>query len=108
MHPAAVVQQACCTVDHALMADDYANLEGYVPDADLGLGCGLPTEFAHIKAGDTMVDLGSGAGNDAFVARTITGESGKVIGIDFTEKMVERAKENARKLNFRKRRIPAG
>ncbi len=91
---------ACCTVDHALMADDYTNLEGYVPDADLGLGCGLPTEFAHIKAGDTVVDLGSGAGNDAFVARTITGESGKVIGIDFTEKMVERAKENARKLNF--------
>jgi len=91
---------ACCTVDHAVMADDYTTLDGYVPDADLGLGCGLPTEFANIKAGDTVVDLGSGAGNDAFVARTIVGESGKVIGIDFTEKMVERAKENARKLNF--------
>lgn len=90
----------CCTVDHAVMADDYTNLEGYVPDADLGLGCGLPTEFAQIKAGDTVVDLGSGAGNDAFVARTITGESGKVIGIDFTEKMIDKAKANAQKLHY--------
>jgi len=90
----------CCTVDYTVMADDYTNLEGYVPDADLGLGCGLPTEFAKIKEGDTVVDLGSGAGNDAFVARTIAGESGKIIGIDFTEKMIERAKENAKKLNY--------
>lgn len=89
-----------CTVDYTVMADDYTNLKGYVPAADLGLGCGLPTEFARIKEGDTVVDLGSGAGNDAFIARTIAGESGKVIGIDFTEKMVERAKENARKLNL--------
>jgi len=90
----------CSTVDYTVMADDYTNLKGYVPDADLGLGCGLPTEFARIKEGDTVVDLGSGAGNDAFVARTITGESGKVIGIDFTEKMIEKAKENAKRLNL--------
>jgi ubiquinone/menaquinone biosynthesis C-methylase UbiE len=75
-------------------------LDGYVPDADLGLGCGLPTQFAEIKKGDTVVDLGSGAGNDCFVARAITGESGKVIGIDMTEAMIDKARENAEKLGF--------
>jgi len=90
----------CSTVDYAVMADDYSNLQGYVADADLGLGCGLPTEFALIKAGDTVVDLGSGAGNDAFIARSIVGETGKVIGIDFTEKMIEKARANAAKLNY--------
>lgn len=90
----------CSTIDHALMADDYSKLAGYVADADLGLGCGLPTEFALIKEGDTVVDLGSGAGNDCFVARSIAGPSGKVIGIDFTEKMVEKARLNAAKLNY--------
>jgi ubiquinone/menaquinone biosynthesis C-methylase UbiE len=90
----------CATVDYTLMADDYSQLNGYVADADLGLGCGLPTEFAQIKEGDTVVDLGSGAGNDAFVARSIVGEKGKVIGIDFTDKMIEKARANAEKLNF--------
>ncbi|HPH46979.1 MAG TPA: arsenite methyltransferase [Chryseolinea sp.] len=90
----------CSTVDYTVMADDYSKLEGYVADADLGLGCGLPTEFALIKEGDTVVDLGSGAGNDAFVARSIAGETGKVIGIDFTDKMIEKAKANAEKLDF--------
>ena len=90
----------CATVDYTLMADDYSQLNGYVADADLGLGCGLPTEFARIKKGDTVVDLGSGAGNDAFVARSIVGEKGKVIGIDFTDKMIEKARANAKKLNF--------
>jgi len=92
---------ACCGDDiYNIMADDYTKLEGYNPDADLGLGCGLPTEFAKIKEGDTVIDLGSGAGNDAFVARRITGEKGKVIGIDFTEAMVSRARENAEKLSL--------
>ncbi len=91
----------CSTVDYTVMADDYSKLGGYVADADLGLGCGLPTEIALIKEGDTVVDLGSGAGNDAFVARSITGEKGKVIGIDFTDKMIEKAKANAEKLNFK-------
>lgn len=90
----------CSTIDYTVMADDYTRLDGYVSDADLGLGCGLPTEFANIKEGDTVVDLGSGAGNDAFVARSITGEKGKVIGIDFTDKMVEKAKINAEKLGY--------
>lgn len=92
---------ACCGDEvYNIMADDYTKLEGYNPDADLGLGCGLPTEFAKIKEGDTVIDLGSGAGNDAFVARKLTGEKGKVIGIDFTEAMIARARENAEKLGL--------
>ena len=90
----------CCTVDYSVMSDDYTNLKGYNADADLGLGCGLPTEYAKIKEGDTVVDLGSGAGNDAFVARSVVGETGKVIGIDFTDKMIEKAKANAEKLKY--------
>ncbi len=90
----------CSTEVYNVMSEDYASLEGYNPDADLGLGCGLPTQFAQIKPGDTVVDLGSGAGNDCFVARSIAGEKGKVIGIDFTEKMVEKARANADKLGF--------
>lgn len=82
------------------MADDYTKLEGYNADADLGLGCGLPTEFAKIKTGDTVIDLGSGAGNDAFIARRFVGENGKVLGIDFTQAMIKRARENADKLKL--------
>ena len=82
------------------MSDDYSSLKGYNPDADLGLGCGLPTQFAKIKKGDIVVDLGSGAGNDCFVARAETGETGKVIGIDFTPAMIEKARINAEKLGF--------
>jgi SAM-dependent methyltransferase len=92
---------SCCGDDvYNIMSDDYSKLEGYNPDADLGLGCGLPTEFAKIKAGDTVIDLGSGAGNDAFVARKLTGEKGRVIGVDFTEPMIARARENADKLGL--------
>lgn len=91
----------CCSTEvYNIMTDDYSNLQGYNPDADLGLGCGLPTEFAQIKPGDTVIDLGSGAGNDCFVARAQTGDSGKVIGIDFTEAMVEKARVNAEKLGY--------
>jgi ubiquinone/menaquinone biosynthesis C-methylase UbiE len=90
----------CSTEVYNIMADDYTRLAGYNPDADLGLGCGLPTEFARIKKGDTVIDLGSGAGNDCFIARALTGENGKVIGIDFTERMVEKARTNAEKLGF--------
>lgn len=91
------VSCGCSTIDYAVMADDYSGMNGYVADADLGLGCGLPTEFAMIKEGDVVVDLGSGAGNDAFIARSIVGEKGRVIGIDFTERMVEKARTNAGK-----------
>ena len=90
----------CSTVDYAIFADNYTDLEGYTADADLGLGCGLPTEFAQIKKGDTVIDLGSGAGNDCFVARALVGESGKVIGVDMTEAMIKKARENADKLGF--------
>lgn len=90
----------CSTEVYNIMTDDYDHLEGYNPDADLKLGCGLPTEFAKIKKGDYVVDLGSGAGNDCFVARAEAGESGKVVGIDFTPEMIEKARNNADKLGF--------
>src|ERR1700712_2377207 len=91
----------CSTEVYNIMSDDYTELQGYNADADLGLGCGLPTQFAKIKKGDVVIDLGSGAGNDAFIARHETGETGKVIGIDFTPQMIERERQNtaARNLN---------
>lgn len=99
-------QASCCGAGgtsqevYNIMTDDYTTVEGYQKDGDLGLGCGLPTQFAHIKEGDTVIDLGSGAGNDCFVARHETGISGKVIGIDFTPAMIKKARENADKLGF--------
>jgi arsenite methyltransferase len=91
----------CCSTDiYNIMSEDYNKLEGYNPDADLGLGCGLPTQFAKIKKGDVVIDLGSGAGNDAFIARHETGDTGKVIGIDFTPAMIERARNNAEVKGF--------
>ncbi|MBL7765223.1 MAG: arsenite methyltransferase [Chitinophagaceae bacterium] len=90
----------CSTEVYNIMSEEYDQLEGYNPDADLGLGCGLPTQFAKIKKGDTVIDLGSGAGNDCFVARSETGETGRVIGIDFTEAMIAKARENADKLGY--------
>lgn len=102
-----VNQSSCCgaggcsTEVYNIMSDDYTTLDGYNPDADLGLGCGLPTQFAKIKKGNTVIDLGSGAGNDCFVARNETGEDGRVIGIDFTPAMIDKANENAIKLGFK-------
>ena len=91
----------CCSTDvYNIMSEDYNKLEGYNPNADLGLGCGLPTQFAKIKKGDVVIDLGSGAGNDAFIARHETGDTGKVIGIDFTPAMIERARNNAEMKGF--------
>jgi arsenite methyltransferase len=90
----------CSTEVYNIMSDDYSTLEGYNADADLGLGCGLPTQFARIKEGDLVVDLGSGAGNDCFVARHETGATGKVIGIDFTSAMIEKARKNAEARGF--------
>ena len=87
-------------VDYSVFSENYDKLEGYNPDADLGLGCGLPTEYANIQPGNAVLDLGSGAGNDCFVARALVGETGYVAGVDFTEAMVEKARENARKLGF--------
>jgi ubiquinone/menaquinone biosynthesis C-methylase UbiE len=94
-------QTSCCgDGSYSVFADDYSKLEGYNPDADLGLGCGSPTEHANIKKGDTVLDLGSGAGNDAFVVRSVLGETGRVIGVDMTEAMVEKARKNNAKLGF--------
>jgi len=93
---------SCCGdgADYVIFSEDYKNLNGYDPEADLGLGCGIPTEFAGIKTGDTVVDLGSGAGNDCFVARALTGDTGSVIGIDMTEQMIEKARNNVKKLGY--------
>ncbi|MEZ4754441.1 MAG: arsenite methyltransferase [Bdellovibrionota bacterium] len=92
----------CCADPHDLTCfnDDYTQLKGYNKAADLKLGCGVPTEVAAISPGDTVLDLGSGAGNDAFVARAIVGESGKVIGLDMTETMIEKARKNANSLGY--------
>lgn len=90
----------CCTIDYAIFSESYDKEKGYNPDADLGLGCGIPTQFATIKEGDSVLDLGSGAGNDCFVARAIVGETGKVTGIDFTDAMLEKARKNVAKLGF--------
>ncbi len=96
---------SCCGSSNldkfSMISDDYQNIDGYVSEADLGLGCGLPTEYAGIKKGDTVVDLGCGAGNDVFIARSIVGEEGKVIGIDMTEEMIERANNNKEKLGYK-------
>ena len=89
-----------CGEVYTIMADEYKGLEGYNENADLGLGCGLPTQFAKIKSGDVVIDLGSGAGNDCFVARAETGPTGRVIGIDMTPAMIEKAQQNADKLKY--------
>ena len=91
----------CCSdVDYTVFSENYDALKGYNPDADLGLGCGIPTLFAGIRPGDSVLDLGSGAGNDCFVARAIVGETGHVTGLDFTDAMLSKAIENNKKLGY--------
>jgi ubiquinone/menaquinone biosynthesis C-methylase UbiE len=94
---------SCCGpgVDYTVFSENYENKEGYNPEADMNLGCGIPTDFAQIKAGDHILDLGSGAGNDCFVARALVGEEGRVTGIDFTEQMVSKAIDNCKRLGYR-------
>ena len=91
-----------CSVEgtYTTFSESYSNLPGYTPAADLKLGCGMPTEAARIRKGDIVLDLGSGAGNDVFVARSLVGEEGKVIGLDMTEAMVEKARANAKALGY--------
>ena len=104
----ALKSACCCGMDPAtpskkiftIMSEDYSGLKGYEADADLGVGCGLPTEYAGIKEGDTVLDLGSGAGNDCFIARAEAGETGKVIGIDFSPQMIEKARKNTTKRGY--------
>jgi SAM-dependent methyltransferase len=92
----------CCgSCEHDVgMTEDYAALAGYEPAADLGLGCGIPTDIADLAAGETVLDLGSGAGNDVFVARSLVGDQGRVIGVDMTPAMIERAETNRIKLGY--------
>ena len=82
------------------MNESYADIDGYEADADLSLGCGLPTEYANMQPGETVLDLGSGAGVDAFVARRAVGSEGKVYGVDMTESMVQKARRNAETLGY--------
>ena len=92
----------CCDpLEFSMIGDEYLNVAGYNPDADLGLGCGLPTAYAGIKPGDSVLDLGSGAGNDCFVARSLVGETGKVTGIDFSEEMLVKANRNLQKTDYK-------
>jgi arsenite methyltransferase len=91
----------CCSdLEFSMIGDEYTNVEGHHPDADLGLGCGIPTNYAAIKKGDHVLDLGSGAGNDCFVARAIVGETGSITGLDFTDAMITKAVANNLKLGF--------
>lgn len=97
---------SCCSTDsccgpseYSAIGENYQQVDGYVEDADLNLGCGLPTQFAKITSGQTVLDLGSGAGNDCFIAMNETGPTGKVIGLDFSDEMVELARKNAHKIN---------
>lgn len=96
----------CCSddgkdLDYSVFSEKYDDIEGYHPDADLNLGCGVPTELSNMKEGDTVLDLGSGAGNDCFVSRAIVGEKGNIIGLDFADNMLEKANENVRKLGYK-------
>ena len=110
--PASPVVSSCCGPSNASSGccgpsygvsgfnEDYTNLPGYEPDSDFGLGCGIPVEFAGIESGQTVLDLGSGAGNDVFVARTLVGPAGKVIGVDMTPAMIALANKNKEKLKY--------
>ncbi|MEE9372934.1 MAG: arsenite methyltransferase [Saprospiraceae bacterium] len=99
------IQASCCGATESskevynIMSEEY-EMEGYNADADLGLGCGLPTQYAMIKKGNTVLDLGSGAGNDCFIARHEVGVEGKVIGIDFTPEMISVARKNVVNLGY--------
>lgn len=85
-------------VDMSLKYEDAERAS--IPDgADLGLGCGTPTAFADLKKGMTVLDLGSGAGIDCFIASQHVGVTGRVIGIDMTEAMIAKANENKKKTN---------
>lgn len=92
---------SCCEeTTFTIFSENYAKQPGYNPDADLDLGCGIPTEYAGIKEGDHVLDLGSGAGNDCFVARALVGETGHVTGLDFTDEMIGKARINNQKMGF--------
>jgi len=103
------IDTGCCGDGNSnIMAENYEDLKGYEKDADLNLGCGLPTEHANIQEGNAVLDLGSGAGNDCFIARSIVGDKGFVYGLDFTEEMNERAHKNQQKLGYENMKFVQG
>lgn len=105
---------ACC--DHTALAKEVSQKVGYSPEqietvpenANMGLGCGNPLALAKVKKGDTVLDLGSGAGFDCFLASPLVGETGKVIGVDITDEMLNLAKKNAEKGGYRNVRFIKG
>jgi len=109
----AVTQNTSCCSTHSCcggkdQAKNISKIVGYsdsemnaVPEgANLGFGCGNPVAIASLKEGDTVLDLGSGAGFDAFLASPKVGKTGLVIGVDMTPEMIEKARANAKKGNY--------
>ena len=94
------VSASCCasTELSSFVEQGYPEMEGYASEADLSLGCGIPTAHAGLRAGETVLDLGSGAGNDVFIAARAVGPAGRVIGVDMTPEMIAKARANAEKL----------
>jgi SAM-dependent methyltransferase len=93
----------CCAEPGAgvnMIGDAYAGVGGYLAEADLGLGCGVPVGHAGLRPGQTVLDLGSGAGLDAFVARAEVGPGGHVIGVDMTAEMIAKARANAKQSGY--------
>jgi arsenite methyltransferase len=114
--PSTSTSSNCCSGDSTMdITDDISLLTsaaksiGYnvkelesIPESSiLGVGCGNPIKFAHIKQGDAVVDFGSGAGIDVFLAANIVTERGKVIGIDMTDEMLQKARDNAQKYGYK-------
>ena len=83
-----------------VIGDAYQGVAGRLEEADLHLGCGVPTRHAALRPGETVLDLGSGVGNDVFIARHEVGPEGRVLGVDMTPDMVSRARANAAKLGY--------
>jgi ubiquinone/menaquinone biosynthesis C-methylase UbiE len=95
-------EKSCCTSDVSKQIGySVKELESVPEGADLGLGCGNPVALASLKDGETVVDLGSGAGLDCFLAAKRVGEKGHVIGVDMTPEMLDKARENLRKSKHR-------
>lgn len=88
------------TAKYSVFSEPYEKLEGYDPESDLKLGCGIPTQYADINKGDAVLDLGSGAGNDCFVAHALVGENGRVTGLDFTDEMLLKAERILKNLGY--------
>lgn len=97
---------SCCAPSKE-MGYAAADLAALPDGADLGLGCGNPGAIAALKPGEVVVDLGSGAGIDCFMAAQAVGPTGRVIGVDMTHEMLKKARANAAKNRRRQRRIPA-